>query len=48
MLFLARGGVPWHEIMKMSDQRRIACCVALGELDGFIFDWAGLTWSTPE
>ena len=45
ILYLARNGVPWTEIMKMSVERRLACCVALGEIDGGQFDWAALAWA---
>lgn len=46
ILYLARNGVPWSEIMTMSSERRIACCVALGELDGGLFDWKTMSWVT--
>lgn len=42
---LGEGGVPWSEVMLMSENRRLACCVALGELAGQIFDWTSLGWS---
>jgi hypothetical protein len=38
--------VPWPEIEAMSTARRIACCVALGELDGQVFDWSALVWNS--
>ncbi|WP_275434313.1 hypothetical protein [Lichenicola cladoniae] len=37
--------MPWSEVMLMSERRRLACCVALGELDGQVFDWVSLSWS---
>ena len=45
ILYLARNGVPWSEIMAMSLERRLACCVALGELDGGRFNWSTLDWA---
>ena len=45
ILFLVKGGVPWSEVMNMSETRRLACCVALGELDGQVFDWNSFSWS---
>lgn len=46
MLYLARNGVPWSVIKAMSAERRIACCVALGEMDGGVFDWAAMDWAS--
>ncbi len=45
ILYLARNGVPWSEIMTMSAERRLACCVALGEIDGGMFDWSTMKWT---
>lgn len=45
ILYLARNGVPWTEVMTMSAQRRLACCVSLGEMDGGQFDWSMMSWA---
>ena len=44
ILYLARNGVPWSEVMVMSAERRFACCVSLGEMDGGQFDWSTMRW----
>ena len=44
MLFLARNGVPWAEVKRMSAARRLACVVAVGELDGRGWDWHTMRW----
>ena len=44
MLFLVRNGAPWAEVRAMSAERRLACVVALGELDGRVWDWDALRW----
>ena len=45
VLFLVKEGVPWSDVMAMSETRRLACCVALGELNGQVFDWTSFSWS---
>ncbi len=47
ILYLARNGVPWSEVMAMSSRRRLACCVTLGEIDGGQFDWSTMNWAVP-
>jgi len=46
ILYLARNGVPWSEVLKMSAERRLGCCVSLGEMDGGHFDWSTMSWAS--
>ncbi len=43
-LVLARNGVPWDEVCRMTPTRRLASVVAIGEMDGGEFDWSWLCW----
>jgi hypothetical protein len=48
MLILARNGVPWDEVARMTPTRRLAAVVALREMDGEEFDWTAMRWREPE
>lgn len=41
---LLKNGVTMQEAWAMSPARRLAFVVALGEIDGAVFDWEMLRW----
>jgi hypothetical protein len=46
-LYLVRNGVPFDVAFSLAPSERLAWVVALGQLDGFAFDWASMSWRTP-
>ncbi len=44
MLMLSGGAVPWDELRKWSEVRRLAAVVAIGELNGRSYDWERQIW----
>jgi hypothetical protein len=44
-LFLLRNGVPFDVAFLLPPAERLAFIVALGELDGRVFDWRDLIWT---
>ena len=48
MLVLLGAGVPWSELRTWSDTRRLAGCVALGEIKGGSFNWYTGHWDEPQ
>jgi hypothetical protein len=48
MVILLQNGVPYDVIMKMSDVRRVAMVVAIGELKGGRYNWETSAWEKPE
>ncbi len=43
-LYLVRNGVPFDVAFSLPDDERLAFIVALGCLDGRVFDWDTLSW----
>lgn len=41
---LLDGGVPYDVVMEMSDARRLAFVVAMGENKGGRFNWDDMRW----
>lgn len=46
--FLASRGVPMAEARKLSNVRRLALVVALGEAEGGAFDWRAMRWKARD
>lgn len=45
-LYLIRNGVPFDFAFSLDVSERVAWVVALGELDGFVFDWHDMSWKS--
>jgi len=44
-VFLVKSGVPYEAALRMSDARRVAFVIALGELSGDKkYDWQSGSW----
>jgi hypothetical protein len=43
-LYLVRNGVPFDVAFALPVSERLAWVVALGQLDGRVFDWTSLSW----
>jgi hypothetical protein len=43
-LYLCRNGVPFDVAFSLSAEERLAFVVALGRLEGRVFDFAALRW----
>jgi hypothetical protein len=43
-LYLVRNGVPFDVAFTLSEADRLAYVVALGTLDGRVFDWQAMCW----
>jgi hypothetical protein len=45
-LYLVRNGVPFDVAFSLPTDERMAFIVALGSLDGRVFDWRTLRWNS--
>jgi hypothetical protein len=45
---LVRNGVPFDVAFSLPVEERLAFIVALGILDGLVFDWGALRWVNEE
>jgi hypothetical protein len=43
-LYLVRNGVPFDVAFALPASDRLAWVVALGQLDGCVFDWPSMSW----
>ena len=43
-MYLCRNGVPFDVAFSLSAEERLAFVVALGRLDGLVFDFATMQW----
>ncbi len=45
-LFLVRNGVPFDVAFSLDEAERTAWVVAMGTLDGHVWDWGAMQWTT--
>ncbi|MGA7781083.1 MAG: hypothetical protein WCA85_25715 [Paraburkholderia sp.] len=45
---LAKAGVPWRVIERLSRTELLAYCVSVGELEGRKFSWSRMEWEKPK
>ena len=43
-MYLCRNGVPFDVAFSLGAEERLAFVVALGTLEGRMFDWGSLAW----
>lgn len=46
-LYLIRNGVPFDVTFSLSSTERAAYVIAIGSLDGHVFDWSAFAWTQP-
>jgi hypothetical protein len=46
-LFLCMNGVPFDVAFSLDAETRLAWVIAVGELQGRVWDWSAMRWQEP-